>query len=143
MPATSIQVNNASWPESPMHQYLYSTILPKLPNNIKDNIKVVHKTYYEGTELISDESIWIPSKREVTGTGAESNGIQYSNLFSGSNGTSSTRIRCSLNTATTGSVNWVLRSKNSTNTNGWYKINNDGGLVANSGYVYIMFGFCT
>ena len=102
-------MNNANtnangWPVTELRTWLGDTILPTIDATIRSNIKTVSKTSYDKTtsaDLTSDETIWLPSAREVFGGNTyEQSGPIYSGLFTNA----TTRIK---------NVNWWLRSASS------------------------------
>ena len=104
----------AAWPDTEMRSWLISDVLTAMPEVVQNAAVAVKKTYgyYDGSTLmdgISNDTIWIPSSREVCLTGNylnETNGVQYSGIFSDN----SSRIKSN----TSGSTNnWWLRSAGS------------------------------
>ena len=85
------RTSEGGWPDSDMRAWLREIILPLFPENIRSNIKEVTKYSYsfidKGT-ISSNDSIWIPSTREVfeinnlwIGGGYEESGAKYSSVF--------------------------------------------------------------
>ncbi|MBR3165640.1 MAG: hypothetical protein IKF16_05670, partial [Lachnospiraceae bacterium] len=102
------------WPESDMRTWLRESILPLLPDNVGSNIKEVTKYSYsrsdEGT-ISSNDSIWIPSAREVfeiddlrNGEYHEGSGADYSSAFSDD------EYRVKIMAGTSDASQWWLRS---------------------------------
>ena len=84
--------NEGGWPDSDMRTWLQESIYPLIPDNVRVNIKEVTKYSYsfsdEGT-ISSNDSIWIPSNREVferddllNEDDYEQRGAEYSLAFS-------------------------------------------------------------
>jgi hypothetical protein len=68
-----------------MRSWLRDTILPTIPETVRNKIVEVNKTYYNyitSSTLIQADTIWIPSYREMFGrTKYEDNGVNYITIF--------------------------------------------------------------
>lgn len=77
--------NANGWAETQMRSWLRETILPTIPEIVKNKIVEVNKTYYDNTTsstLTQADTIWIPSAREIFGgSNYEDSGVIYSNIF--------------------------------------------------------------
>ena len=88
-----------NWENSSIRNQLQNNtngIITILPSNIQNAIKIVKKSYYNGTEEnICNDTLWLPSYRELmmSATGYETSGPQYSELFGSNTSTSSRRAR--------------------------------------------------
>ena len=89
--ANSRQMNSSNtteggWPASKMRSELSTVIKPLIPANVANGIKTVKKYSWDAntsTELVSNDDLWIPSRREV-GTaisGIETSGPDYTTIF--------------------------------------------------------------
>lgn len=69
------------WEKSEMRTYLKNTIKPLIPTEVRNAIVEVNKISYDYSPHNADyttvDDVWIPSKREVSGTG-ENTGANYS-----------------------------------------------------------------
>lgn len=119
-------------------------ILDKFPQEIKSHIVPVKKTYRtkkpNDETLSSDESIWIPSYREVgftTTSYIESDGVVYSALFP--NQASLVKY----NTSSSAAFAWWLRSASGNDT--FWSITYSGtkASAGATGQYGVVFGFCT
>lgn len=119
----STSTNANGWAACEMRSWLRETAITWLPESIQSAIKEVTKTYYDYTtkETLSiADTVWIPSYREIFGgTACESSGTDYTAVFSSSD----KRIRYNLSGTT---VNWWLRSANSSNSNNFRYVNSNG-----------------
>ena len=108
------------WEYCEMREHLRDTILPMIPANVRN--RIVNVTKYSRTystaevvdkETASTENIWLPSVREVFGTGtiaqgfAETQGVIYSDVFK--NATSRTKSKVGV-----ASASCVLRTAGNT-----------------------------
>ncbi len=86
------------WPSCDCRYWLRETLLPAFPPNVKNAIKEVVKTYYstkDGNVTLSyNDTIWLPSFREI-GLGYESSGPIYAQVFS----SNAARVRAKAGTA--------------------------------------------
>ncbi len=102
------------WEHCEMRTYLADTILPLVPANVAAAIKAVKK-YSDGwsasdamvADMLTTDTLWIPSAREIFGTGYETSGPMYTDLFDGSTN------RQKMVVGTTSSTYWWLRSAHS------------------------------
>lgn len=83
MNPTNINAND--WAKTQMRSWLRETILPTIPEIVKNKIVEVNKTYYDKTTsstLTQVDTIWIPSAREIFGgTDYEDSGAIYSSIY--------------------------------------------------------------
>lgn len=140
MNATGTNANG--WPVTEMRKWLRDTILPTLDETIRNNIKTVSKTSYDkttGGDLTTDETIWLPSAREVFGGSSyEASGPIYSGLFTS---TASTKFKTVNGYATT----WWLRSATSKSNDIFRFVSSAGAVGGNYANITcgVAFGFCT
>lgn len=118
----------AGWPSCDARYWLRETILKnEFPANLRNAIKEVVKTYYEGTTakttLSIADTIWLPSLREV-GFGLENSGPVYSTVFNGN----TARIK-KLNEA---AARWRVRSTRYASSP-WSEISNTGTQLSAGG----------
>jgi hypothetical protein len=62
--------NANGWIACELRSWLYDNIYTTIPQEIKSSIVTVKKSYYDYTTqstLVCEDSIWIPSVREVSG----------------------------------------------------------------------------
>lgn len=131
------------WDKSEMKQYILDTIVPKVSQEIRNNVKTVTK-YTDLTNTageivgnsITQESFWIPSLREVSNQSyaVETQGASYASAFS------------TLQKPVLGLTNndgWWLRSSRSSSNFSF--VNSSGAITTiNATYSqYIALGFCT
>lgn len=141
MNATNTNANG--WPVTEMRTWLRDTILPTLDSTIRANIKEVSKTSYDYTtqaDLTSNETIWLPSLREMFGAsqpGAESSGCTYTAFFN----SNTARIK----TISGSAASWWLRSANSSGTSSFWLVSSNGTADYPNAYFAngVAFGFCT
>lgn len=80
------------WEKMALRTYLSDTILPKIPENVRNAIKPVRKTFISldalgtRTETVCNDTLWIPSVREVCldyhrSATEEENGPRYYDVF--------------------------------------------------------------
>lgn len=133
--------NAGGWSESGMRTWLHNTVLPTIDEAVRNNIKAVSKVSYDYTtnsDITTDETVWIPSAREIFGgtSGYEQSGPVYSALYTNANST--TKFRSTSTSA------WWLRS--SARNDGFFvnttTIGGQGtsSATSNNG---VAFGFCT
>lgn len=135
--------NMGGWPETELRSYLNTTIVSLVPSNVKSRIQKVNKNskLYPSGEIESDETIWIPSLREIVYThfSKEQNGVTYKNLY-----LDNLSCRKSLSNEATAYNYWTRSSDNSQNRR-FYFIDTKGAqlatLASNQNY-YICIGFC-
>lgn len=133
------------WVGCDLRNWLQNDFYQTLPNDVKDAIVTVNKTYLShmdtnGTYTCSD-SIWIPSIREITGGGGETSGVKYTDYFSNADA----RIKYDVNGV---AVDWWLRStaqKNTSNSIYFYTIKETGtwGGWISTNTSGVVIGFCT
>ena len=84
-PMNSSGSNANGYPACEMKTYLNDTILPLIPEVVRQHIKPVSKTSYDkttGGDLTSTEKLWIPSAREIFGgTSYEQSGPVYNLIY--------------------------------------------------------------
>lgn len=82
----STATNADGWAASGMRDWLINTILPTIDSSISSHFKSVKKTYYNKTTsstLSINDTIWIPSAREMFGGSSyENSGCDYTDFFS-------------------------------------------------------------
>jgi hypothetical protein len=128
------------WGESELRSYLAETILPTVQQSVKDAIKAVIKR----TKIIdangesqnnveTTDSIWIPSERELKGTG-ETQGADYAQFHSWAGFiryyNSSTKVR-----------HW-LRTTSSTTSQKCVDAQGNVTTLASTNNSYVFIGFC-
>lgn len=127
------------WAKSGMRAYLNDSIYPIIPNDVRSMIKPVVKysCYYDTKQVFSssnatEDLVWIPSRREVVGSG-ESKGVIYSELFTDN----SSRNK--------GGNSWWLRGADNTTKSHFGRVEYNGGVSSASynGSNAIALGFCT
>ena len=130
------------WGGCEMRSYLRDTVLPTIEETVRANIKEVQKSYrmFSPTSATAtiDDTIWIPSARELgyTGSEVENVGAVYSGFFTDS----ASRVRVRGMYSSEGTL-YSLRT--AYNTNYFQQILNNGELNYTSGDNPIIFGFCT
>ena len=88
----SVDTNEGGWEASEMRAWLRGTVLPLMPEEVRDNIREVTKysySYEEQKGVTSKDTIWIPSVREVfpagyddwTDDSREKEGVSYTSVF--------------------------------------------------------------
>lgn len=85
----SSDTNANGWAASKMRTWLQSNIYTALPSEVKSSIVTVNKTYYDYTTqstLTCEDTVWIPSHREVFGNSVnnaslETSGADYTSYF--------------------------------------------------------------
>ena len=131
------------WADCECRKFLSDTIYEQIPENVRNKIVTVDKTYTatslsSSTATVSDK-LWIPSAREIYGGSSyENTGIDYTDFFTGSS------VRIKHNGLLTNSASaWWLRSVN--NSTSFRSVYSDGGVnysSATSVYGFPL-GFCT
>ena len=138
MSSSTVCSNTGGWTNSKMRSYLNDTILPTLPDVVKNNIisvtKYSHSFDPNETNQETSDKLWIPSYREVgfTGTDYETIGPIYSGLFN----TNDSRIKSGA------SDKWYLRTAD---TNQYYYklVYSNGSINSHSSDNYgVVIGFC-
>lgn len=128
-----------NWENSTMRQYLRSFIYPRIDSTVRNNIKEVHKTYYaNGNQYATDDTVWIPSMREVCGS-QESSGPIYNSLFS----SNSARIKKAGPCSSAGNTAWWTRTFYSASNGTYIKTTGSNGNQSATGANLVVLGFCT
>ena len=131
------------WAECECRKFLNDIIYEQIPENVRNKILAVNKTYManassSSTTVVSDK-LWIPSFREMFGGSSyENNGIDYTDFFTDA----SAKIK-HYGLLTNYSSNWWLRSVVDSSR---YSTIGSSGTNANSSAssLYgIVLGFCT
>ena len=131
------------WGKTETRSYLKETVKPLIPEIVRNAIKPVKKytrIYNVSEEVVNNvvttDDVWIPSYKEVFGTGSETQGLTYSTAFPDN----ASRIK---RTAGSSATWWWLRSASYTYT--FYFVNTDGSnhsaFAKYAGGVAL--GFCT
>ena len=132
------------WGACEMRTYLRETVFPDIPQEIRSAIKTVKKysciyTTAEAkqTDALSEDTVWIPSHREICGgTSYESSAPVYSDLFP----SNAKRGKAKIGGST---MNWSLRS--AYNASNFQAVSSSGGdthAVAQN-LSGVALGFCT
>ena len=141
-----IFTTTADWENCECRKFLSDTIYEQIPENVRNKILAVDKTYYAGTAsgtATCSDKLWIPSLREVSSRlPYERSGVDYTDFFVDN----SSRIK-SLGLLTGLNSTWRLRSsdKNGSSTM-FYNIGTggtDGSASGGDSSVYFPLGFCT
>ena len=139
-------VTEGGWADCECRKFLSDTIYEQIPENVRNRILAVDKTYIatsssSSTATVSDK-LWIPSIRELYGSSPYENaGVDYTDFFTSS---SISSIRIKHNGLLTNSATfWWLRSVASSMN--FYCVSNGGGFSTTtaSGIVGFPLGFCT
>lgn len=137
-------VTEGGWADCECRKFLSDTIYGQIPENVRNKIVAVDKTYTatsssSSTATVSDK-LWIPSAREIYGGSSyENTGINYIDFFTGNS------VRIKHNGLLTNSAsNWWLRSVYSS-TDFRYVTNYAGNVNGNgaSNSYGVALGFCT
>lgn len=143
----STATSENGWPATEMRTWLRETILPTIDSGIRSHIVEVDKSYVNYTTrstLISTDTIWLPSIREIFGVNDkyyENTGIIYDTIFSNQDNIIKELKKMP--------ESYWLRSGISTNTTiaktSFHAINEEGSLKNNTatGDLGICIGFCT
>ena len=133
--------NSGGWANCNIRNWLRNTLFQQLPQNLKDNIVNVNKTYYsqsdnQSTMMIID-NLWIPSLREMgsTGNNVEKSGASYSI-------TTDWRSKPYNGQA----QDWYCRSTSYTWGDSWGGVKNSGRMadgLYNTNPEGVVLGFCT
>lgn len=91
----------AKWDGSEMKSYLRNTIMPRMPSEVQHAIVSVKKYTTEratsttnNVDVLSDETVWIPSYRELIGDNTvETTGVTYTSSYSTKAKRTRTKIR--------------------------------------------------
>lgn len=151
----STQTTTGGWENSDMRDYLQTTVFTLLDADIRHAIKTVKKPYYDyGTNstLVSNDTLWIPSSKEIgmpEGSSylKEDSGVNYTGLFSIGTGTDAnvSRVKSGMgiNPAIPSRIYWWTRSAYDASLFS-YVVNDGrvGGSLATNQYG-VVFGFCT
>lgn len=103
-------VTEGGWVDCECRKFLSDTIYEQIPENVRNRILAVDKTYIttwssSSTATVSDK-LWIPSAREMFGGSSyENSGVDYTDFFTGN----SDRIKHN-GLSTNGASAWWLRS---------------------------------
>lgn len=131
------------WAECDCRKFLNDTIYEQIPENVRNRILLVDKTYtttsVSSSTTTASDKVWIPSHREMFGgTLYENSGIDYTDFFT--NNSSRIKHRGLLADS---AVNWLLRSVSGPSH--FRVVSNTGGgsNVASSSNNEIAIGFCT
>lgn len=136
-------ITTGGWKDCECRKFLNDTIYEQFPENVRNRILSVNKTYttasqFSSTTIISDK-LWIPSAREIFGGSSfENSGIDYTDFFTDD----SSKIKHS-GLLTNLASSWWLRSDGGS-TNFRY-VNSVGGTsyTVPSSIYGIAIGFCT
>ena len=130
------------WGNSECRKFLNDTIYEQIPQNVKNKILSVNKTYTTASQssstTIGSDKLWIPSAREMYGINFyENSGVDYTDYFSNS----TMKTKSSGLTSTTSS--YYLRSVYSLSS--FQSVSNIGNIsntdASNVGQ--FLLGFCT
>ena len=129
------------WEKTEMRSYLKETVKPLIPETVRNAIKPVKKysrIYNVSGSAVNDvlttEDVWIPSYKEVFGSGFETLGPTYSTTFPDN----ASRIKNKVGD----SAIWWLRSASYNNT--FYCVDTDGSFGSNyaNDTCGVALGFC-
>lgn len=133
------------WGASQIRNWLREVVFLKLPEVIQNNIKTVDKTYYfcdpnKQTSTIED-TIWIPSAKEIGHTGVvQDDGVTYASVFNSNN----SRVKYDIDSPNW----WWLRTTPPSSSSRFYIISPYGAVQSASSYTSankkygVVFGFC-
>lgn len=140
----STPTNANGYPASELRTWLSSTVLLLFPSEIQTAMKEVKKTSWDYTtkaDLTSNEKLWIPSVREIFGTGTdyESSGPIYTSVFNNS------ATRKKMKPGSTSVSPWWLRTAHQTYSRAFCMATSSGTLDSNSAEygAGVCLGFCT
>ena len=130
-----------SWADFELPEYLDTTILPQIDQEVRARILPVTKVSRcgrTGADVTTTNTIWVPSNRELNISGHESSGAVYDELFP----SAASRIRHNT------SYNSCAYAVRSTYSSGVRYVNDVGTADYNSyspptSAYYILYGFCT
>ena len=136
--------NYRGWPSCAMRGYV-DGLKDCFPSRLKSMLKICKKTSREGytgtlpRDLVSYDTLWIPSAREVGFTGIETSGPIYDSYFTDS----SSRRKNRIGTSTT--VGWWLRSAYTEDANSFRNVSNGGTMIDGTADTSfgVLLGFCT
>lgn len=136
-------ITKGGWADCECRKFLSDTIYGQIPENVRNKIVAVDKTYTatgssSSTATVSDK-LWIPSAREIYGGSSyENTGIDYTDFFTGN----SVRIKHT-GLLTNNAFYWWLRSVYSSI---YFRNVSTTGSVSNnsaSSSFGVVLGFCT
>ena len=146
----SERTNKGGWEASEMRAWLRETVLPLMPEEVRNNIREVTKysySYEEHKGVVSKDTIWIPSVREVFPAGhsnwkdvcREKEGVSYTSVLTDNKSRERSRD------GESGASWWWLRSASSSYSNDFDYVSSDGGnfyssYAGSEGGVVV--GFC-
>jgi len=144
-PMNFTEVTEGGWADCECRKFLSDTIYGQIPENVRNKIVAVDKTYTatsssSSTTTVSDK-LWIPSAREICGGSSyENSGIDYTDFFT----SNSARIKHD-GLLTNSASNWWLRSVySSTNFPNVYTTGDvNASYVSVSTSRGVALGFCT
>ena len=136
-------VTEGGWADCECRKFLSDTIYGQIPENVRNKIVAVDKTYIatsssSSTATVSDK-LWIPAAREIVGGSSyENSGVDYTDFFTGS----SVKIK-HYGLLTNSASSWWLRSVGSYTQFRYVAAN--GNISALTAYTSNVFplGFCT
>ena len=136
-------ITTGGWKDCECRKFLNDTIYEQIPENVRNRILAVDKTYIttypsSSTPTVSDK-LWIPSAREVFGGSSfENSGIDYTDFFTDD----SSKIKHS-GLLTNSASSWRLRSASGSAY--FHFVTNLGNysLSTPSSIYGIVLGFCT
>jgi len=145
----SSNTNAGGWEASGLRTWLQSDFYATLPNDAKNVIVSVNKTYYDSLDGSTEscvDNVWIPSYREILKP-LEDSGVSYTALFgNNTNGNSNCIKHFSNGTAST----WWLRSSYSLYEGAFCNIRSNGAGDSGAADNYkankahgVVLGFCT
>ena len=132
------------WMDCESRKFLNDTIYEQIPENVRNRILAVDKTYTIAGSSIStatvSDKLWIPSAREIYGGSSyENDGVTYIDFFN------SNSVRTKYNGLINDSASpWWLRSANSSSSFRFVSYNGDLSYISSSTQYYsLALGFCT
>lgn len=136
-------VTEGGWADCECRKFLNDTIYEQIPENVRNKIVAVDKTYTatsssSSTATVSDK-LWIPSAREIYGGSSyENTGVDYTDFFTGNS------VRIKHNGLLTNSASvWWLRSVYGSTSFCLINSNGRGSTADASGDYGVIIGFCT
>ena len=141
-------ITDNGWVDCEGRKFLNDVIYEQIPENIKNKIVAVDKTYeyikqystYQADETATcSDKLWIPSAREIYGGSSyENDGVTYIDFFN------SNSVRIKYNGLLNDSVNpWWLRSANSFSSFRFVSYNGNLSYTSSSSLYFLALGFCT
>lgn len=129
---------NNGWGDSNLRSGMLQTLYNHMDTVVKNAIKNVKKTslYKNNNTIVSEDLVWIPSCREILGSGRyfESSGCMYTTFFTDA----TARIKRSGAYGDGDPANWLTRTYDQGVSSG----GNQSGLATGTSF-RIAFGFCT